>query len=164
AIVYEAKSGKLFGLNASGWSPAALTPEFLKSKNIREMPQSGIHSVTVPGAVDGWDKLLQRFGRKKLTTLLEPTIHYAETGFPVTEIFASYWAASEKKLRADKNGAATFLIGDRAPRTGEVFHNPDLAWSYKQISARGRKAFYEGEIAKRILACSGEHGGTMSSE
>src|SRR5689334_22485093 len=109
AIVYEAKTGKLYGLNASGWSPAGLTPEFLKTKDINYMPTNGIHSVTVPGAVDGWDKLNRRFGRKKLSTLLAPAIRYADEGFPITEIFSSYWIASQRKLRRDTNSAKTFL-------------------------------------------------------
>src|SRR6266852_3243607 len=91
AIVYEAKTGKLYGLNASGWAPTGLTPEFLKSKDLSQMPGSGIHAVTVPGAVDGWEKLLRRFGRKRLSTVLAPAIRYANEGFPVTEIFSSYW-------------------------------------------------------------------------
>ncbi|MGO9201144.1 MAG: gamma-glutamyltransferase [Limisphaerales bacterium] len=164
AIVYEAKSGKLYGLNASGWAPAELTPEFLKSKGISEMPQSGIHSVTVPGAVDGWAKLLERFGRKRLSDVLAPAISYAEQGFPVTEIFSSYWVGCERKLRQDENAAATFLLQGRAPRPGEIFRNPDLAWSYKQLAAHGRKAFYQGAIGKRILACSRAHGGTMTAD
>src|SRR4029077_7690673 len=97
AIVYEAKTGKLYGLNASGWSPAGLTPEFLKTKGFTGMPTNGIHSVTVPGAVDGWDKLNRRFGRKTLSPLPPPAIRYADEGFPVTEIFSSYWIASERK-------------------------------------------------------------------
>jgi gamma-glutamyltranspeptidase/glutathione hydrolase len=164
AIVYEAKSGKLYGLNASGWAPAGLTLEFLKSKGISEMPQSGIHSVTVPGAVDGWAKLLERFGRKRLSDVLAPAISYAEQGFPVTEIFSSYWVGCERKLRQDDNAAATFLLQGRAPRPGEIFRNPDLAWSYKQLAAHGRKAFYQGAIGKRILACSRAHGGTMTAD
>ena len=164
AIVYEAKSGKLYGLNASGWAPAGLTPGFFKSKGIDQMPQSGINSVTVPGAVDGWDKLLHRFGHKRLAEVLAPAIRYAEEGFPVTEIFSSYWVASEQKLRRDTNAAATFLLHGRAPRPGEMFRNPDLAWSLRQVAQHGRKAFYEGEIAKRILATSQGLGGTMNAE
>jgi gamma-glutamyltranspeptidase / glutathione hydrolase len=163
AIVYEAKSGKLFGLNASGWAPAGLTPEFLKSQNISTMPQSGIHSVTVPGAVDGWDKLVRRFGRKHLSELLTPAIRCAEEGFPVSEIFASYWAASEKKLRQDSVTARTYLPVGHSPRVGEIFRNPDLAWSLKQIAAHGRKAFYEGAIARKLLAASRAKGGTLTA-
>jgi len=164
AIVYEARSGKLYGLNASGWAPAALTPEFLKGLGISRMPESGIHSVTVPGAVDGWAKLLERFGRKRLADALAPAIRYAEEGFPVTEIFSSYWVACEAKLRQDPAAARAFLPQGRAPRPGEVFRNPDLAWSYKQLARHGRRAFYEGAIAKRILACSRARGGTMSAD
>jgi gamma-glutamyltranspeptidase/glutathione hydrolase len=164
AIVYEAKSGKLYGLNASGWAPAGLTPELLGGKGIHEMPQAGIYSVTVPGVVDGWDKLSRRFGRKKLSTVLAPAIRAADEGFPVTEIFASYWATSEKKLREDPSAARTFLPTGRAPRTGEMFRNPDVAHSLKQIARHGRAAFYEGEIRDKILACSKAHGGVMTAQ
>ena len=164
AIVYEAKTGKLFGLNASGWAPAGLTPGFLQNKGIKEMPQSGIDSVTVPGAVDGWTKLLGRFGRKRLPEVLAPAIRYAEEGFPVTEIFSSYWVDCEKKLRQDTNAARTFLLQGNAPRPGELFRNPDLAHSLRQIARHGRKAFYEGDIAKLILACSQSLGGAMVAE
>jgi gamma-glutamyltranspeptidase/glutathione hydrolase len=164
AIIYEAKTRKLFGLNASGWAPAGLTCEFLQSQGIKEMPQSGIQSVTVPGAVDGWAKLLQRFGRKHLADVLAPAIHYAEEGFPVTEIFSSYWIDCEKRLRQETNAARTFLLEGKAPRPGEIFRNPDLAHSYRLLARQGRKAFYEGEIAKLILACSQVHGGTMTTE
>src|SRR6202041_840 len=94
AIVYQAKTGKLYGLNASGWAPAGLSIEFLKSKGITEMPQSGILAVTVPGAVDGWSKLLARFGTRKFSELLAPAIYYAREGFPVPEWDAAYWADS----------------------------------------------------------------------
>jgi len=163
-IVYEAKTGKLYGLNASGWAPAGLTPEFLRGKGLTAMPGSGIHSVTVPGAVDGWDKLLKRFGRKKLSEVLAPAIRYAEEGFPVSEIIAEYWADGVRKLRQDTNAAATYLPKGRAPRTGEVFRNPELAWSLKQIAAHGRKAFYEGPIAKRLLAHANAMGGALTAK
>jgi gamma-glutamyltranspeptidase/glutathione hydrolase len=164
AIVYEARSGKLYGLNASGWAPAGLTPSLMSSMGLSKMPTNGIHSVTVPGAVDGWDKLVRRFGRKRLSTLLAPAIRYAEEGFPVSEIFSSYWVESTRKLCRNDNARATYLPGDRAPRPGEIFRNPDLAWSLRQIASHGRKAFYEGEIATRILAGSKALGGTMTAE
>jgi gamma-glutamyltranspeptidase / glutathione hydrolase len=169
AIVYEAKTGKLYGLNASGWAPAKLSIEFLKSKGISgEMPQSGIQSVTVPGAVDGWSQLLSRFGTKKFSEVLAPAIHYARDGFPVPELDAAYWSDAEKSLKADGNASATFLADDRgnrrAPRLGEIFRNPDLAHSLGLIAANGRDAFYKGEIAQRILATSSRLGGTMSAE
>jgi len=164
AIVYEAKTAKLYGLNASGWAPAKLTLEFIKSQGITEMPREGIHSVTVPGTVDGWSKLLSRFGSKKFPEVLAPAIHFAKDGFPVPELDAEYWALSEKKLQADPNAAATFLIDGRAPHLGEIFRDPDLAHSLEQIAAGGRDAFYKGEIASRMVATSSKLGGTMTLE
>ena len=163
AIVYEAKSGKLYGLNASGWAPSQLTPEFLRQKAFSQMPTSGIYSVTVPGAVDGWDKLIHRFGKKRLSTVLAPAIRVAQEGFPVTEIFASYWVASERKLRRDADARSTFLPNGHAPRAGEIFRNPDLAESLRQIARHGPRAFYNGEITKKILACSKVHSGVMNT-
>jgi gamma-glutamyltranspeptidase/glutathione hydrolase len=163
AIVYDAKSGKLYGLNASGWAPKSLSIELLKSKGIAKMPQQGIHSVTVPGAVDGWAKLLERFGRLKFSDDLAPAIHYAENGFPVTEWVSGLWATYEKTLRADANSTETYLPNDHPLQVGEVFRNPDLAASLKLIAAQGRDAFYKGDIAQRILATSERLGGTMTA-
>jgi len=163
AIVYIAKTGKLYGLNASGWAPAALTPAFLAAKGIKSMPQRGIHSVTVPGAVDGWDKLLKRFGTKTFADVLAPAIRYAETGFPIGEVVSVYWHDSEKVLREDAPTAKVYLPGGRLPVAGDVFQNRDLAWSYRQIATAGRDAFYRGAIAKKIVATSGVHGGTMKA-
>jgi gamma-glutamyltranspeptidase / glutathione hydrolase len=161
AIVYEASTGRLHGLNASGWSPAALTPERFRDRGADKMPRRGIDSVTVPGAVDGWDKLLRRFGRKGFSEVLGPAIAYAEAGFPVPEIVSTLWRDSEKELLADPESARTYLVGERAPGMGEVFRNPSLAWTYRQIAQHGRDAFYKGEVARRILAVSDRHGGTM---
>ena len=162
AIVYEAKSGKLYGLNASGWAPKGLTADYLLAKGIKTMPTQGINSVTVPGAVDGWDKLLKRFGRMSFRDVLAPAIEYAEAGFPVGEVVSVYWRDSEETLRADEPTAKTYLVNGRLPADGEVFRNPDLAWSYRQLAQFGRSAFYKGEIARRILATSKSHGGTMT--
>ncbi len=164
AIVYEAKSGKVYGLNASGWAPDELTMDFLKAKGLETMPSRGIHSVTVPGAVDGWVKLNRRFGRKKLAAVLAPAIHFAEAGFPVTELDAEYWAGGENLLRKDENAARTFLPDGRAPRLGEIFHNPDLAGSYRRIAARGGEGFYRGETARHLVEYSKRQGGTMNAD
>jgi gamma-glutamyltranspeptidase/glutathione hydrolase len=161
AIVYEAKSGKLYGLNASGWAPAALTPEYLRNKGMTTMPQSGIHSVTVPGTVDGWAKLLQRFGSKTFADVLAPAIRYAEVGFPVGEVVSVYWRDSESILKKDSATAALYLPGGKAPASSEVFKNPELAWTYRQIAASGRDAFYKGPVSRKILATFASHGGTM---
>jgi len=163
AIVYEARTGRLHGLNASGWSPAGLTPEFLAAHGSREMPQEGIQAVTVPGAVAGWDELIRRFGRKRLAQVLAPAIRYAREGYPVTEIFSSYWVGDEAKLRRDPDAAAVFLPNGRAPRPGEIFRNPDLAWSLEQVARHGRNAFYQGEVAQRILRASRARGGTLEA-
>jgi gamma-glutamyltranspeptidase/glutathione hydrolase len=163
AIVYEAKSGKLYGLNASGWAPSGLTIELLKSKGHASMPQRGVYSMTVPGTVDGWAKLLERFGRMKWADVLAPAIRYAEEGFPVTEQVAQLWSANERLLRTDENATRTYLPGGHAPRVGEIFRNPDLAWSYKQLAANGRDAFYKGDLVRRILDYSKRKGGTMTA-
>ena len=163
AIIYDAKSKKLYGMNASGWSPRDLTADYLAGKGMKEMPQRGIHSVTVPGAVDGWDKMLKRFGTKGFAELLAPAIQYSEEGFGVGEIISVMWRDSEKTLSADAATAKTYLPNGRAPRVGEFFKNPDLAWTYRQIAEHGRDAFYKGEIAQKILATFKLHGGTMQA-
>ena len=125
----EAKTGNTFGLNASGPAPAGLTSDLLRAKAFTEMPATGIHTVTVPGAVAGWDALRTRFGTLQLQEILAPAIHYAEEGFPVTEIVAQGWLNSVDKLREHRATANTYLIDGRPPRTGEIFRNPGLAQS-----------------------------------
>lgn len=161
AIVYDAKSGKLYGLNASGWAPATLTARYLRSKGMTTMPQRGIHSVTVPGTVDGWAKLLQRFGTKTFADVLAPAIRYAQVGFPVGEVVSVYWRDSESILKEDSATAALYLPGGKVPASGQVFKNPELAWTYRQIATAGRDAFYKGSVSKKILATVAAHGGTM---
>ncbi|MGH8199340.1 MAG: gamma-glutamyltransferase [Steroidobacteraceae bacterium] len=164
AIVYIAKTGKLYGLNASGWSPAKLTIGFLRAKGTTKMPEFGIDSVTVPGAVDGWSKLLSRFGRRKLSQVLAPAIAYARDGFPVPEWDANYWNQFAADLHANPNLSQTYLIDGHTPRVGEVFRNPDLARSLEQVAQGGRDAFYKGQIAGRIVALSQKLGGAMTAE
>lgn len=166
AIIYDAKTGKLYGMNASGWAPAGTSIQFLKSKGITEMPTLGIQSVTVPGVVDGWSKMLSRFGKKNLSDDLAPAIYYARNGFPVPEWDAAYWndPATVTKLKQDKNAAATYLIDGRPPQVGQIFRNPDLAHSLELVASGGRDAFYKGELAKVIVARSTELGGTMTAE
>ncbi len=160
-IVYDASSGELTGLNASGWAPAKLTPEYLRSKGINTMPRSGINSVTVPGTVDGWDMLLTRFGNMSFRQVLAPAIAHAEEGFAVGEVVSIYWRDSVAALRGDAPTAQTFLINGRAPEMGEIFRNSDLAWAYRQIADHGRDAFYSGAVAQKIIATSQRLGGTM---
>lgn len=163
AIVYEAKSGRLAGLNASGWAPEGLTREWLLEQGHTNMPQRGMLSVTIPGCVAGWEALRERYGRRRLSRLLAPAVRLAEEGFPVSEIVAGYWKASERLMTNDVVAARTFLPGGRAPAAGELFRNPDLAWSLRQVARGGRKAYYEGAIARRLLANAARHGGRWTA-
>lgn len=163
-IVYDAKANKLYGLNASGWAPKGLTIEFLQKQGLKEMPKSGVHTIDVPGTVDGWQKLADKFGRKKLGEDLAQAIRTAREGFPVPELTASYWGQAADKLRENEEAARVYLPKDQAPKIGEVFTNPDLAGSLEAIAAGGRDAFYKGEIARRLLAGMKRHGGTMVEE
>src|SRR5882757_2769928 len=164
AIVYDAKANKLYGLNPSGWAPKNLTPELLKKKGLRDMPQSGVDTINVPGAVDGWQKLADKFGRKKLSDDLAPAIQTARNGFPVTEWVAMYWNGATDYLRGDAAAAKLYLPQDRPPKAGDIFANPDLASSLQQIADHGRDAFYKGEISKKILESIERHGGVMSPQ
>ncbi len=150
-IYYDAKSGKLYGLNASGTAPAALNAQLLRDKKIVEMPLRGINTVTVPGAVDGWARLLDRFGTKKFPEVLAPAIHVAEQGFPVTEWISSLWINNADVLRKNDEATHVYLNNDQAPRVGQMFRNPDLANSLKLIASGGRDAFYKGELAHKFV-------------
>jgi gamma-glutamyltranspeptidase/glutathione hydrolase len=164
AIVYDAKANKLYGLNASGWAPKGLTIEFLQKQGLKEMPKSGVHTIDVPGAVDGWQKLADKFGRKKLSEDLAAAIRTAREGFPVPEITASYWSQAADKLRENEEATRVYLPKDHAPKTGEIFANTDLAAALEAIAKEGRDAFYKGEIARKMLAGMKKHGGTMVEE
>ncbi len=163
-IVREAKTGRVTGLNASGPAPAGLTIERLRKAGHKEMPQAGIDTVTVPGCVAGWAALHQRYGKLPWAQVFAPAIHYAENGFPVTEIIAAQWASSLKKLEGDADGAAVYLPGGKAPGVGEVFKNPELARALREIAAEGPDAFYRGGIAQAILQKSDKLGGTLTPQ
>jgi gamma-glutamyltranspeptidase/glutathione hydrolase len=163
-LVYDAKANKLYGLNASGWAPKGLTIEFLQKQGLRDMPQRGVNSVTVPGVVDGWQKLADKFGRKRLAEDLAAAIRTAQDGFPVPEWDAAYWAATVDLLRSDEAAAKTYLLQDHPPKVGEIFRNPDLATSLQQIANHGRDAFYKGDIAAKILEAMKRHGGAMTAQ
>lgn len=164
AIVYDAKAKKLYGLNASGWAPKGLTIDFLKSKGItKQTPGRSIQSVTVPGAVAGWDALHKRFSKLPLNRVLEPAIYYARNGIPIAEMVADVWEGADA-LKDQPGFQQTFLPNGHAPRTGEVFHDPDLAGSLELIASQGRDGFYRGPIAQKLVAFSRELGGTMTQE
>ncbi|MGQ0648856.1 MAG: gamma-glutamyltransferase [Gemmatimonadaceae bacterium] len=162
AIVYEAKTGKLHGLNAAGWAPKALAAAHLRAQGHTSMPR-GIHTVTVPGAVAGWQALRDTFGTLGFAQLLAPAIYYAEEGFPVTEQVARMWGRAVNRLSASPYTKATFLLdGTRAPREGERFRNPDLAGTFRRIAERGQEGFYTGPVADAIVKLSKEQGGLMT--
>jgi gamma-glutamyltranspeptidase/glutathione hydrolase len=164
AIYWDAKTGKLYGLNASGWAPKALTIAHLRARDVTQMPVEGIDTVTVPGAVEGWNKLHERFGRMEWKNLFAPAIFYAENGFAVQEMISMDWGAARAKLQRDPETRRVFLVRDEAPRFGGVFKNPDVAKTLRLLAAGGPQEFYKGEIAKRILATSSELGGTMTAD
>jgi len=164
AIVWDAKTQKLYGLNASGRSPYKSTRQFFAERGHQQIPLSGPLSWSVPGCVDGWAELNKRFGSRPLGQLLEPTIRYAEEGTAVPEVIAGYWKIAEPKLLADPGSTAIFLPNGRAPRPGEVFKNRALARSLRQIAAGGRDAYYRGPIAEQIVALSEKVGGLFTAK
>ena len=169
AIVYDAKTKKLYGLNASGRSPLGLgyeqlRAELAKTVNPGHIPPRGFLPISVPGAVDGWFALHGRFGRLPMKDLLAPTIRYASEGFPVTQYIAYGWGLGVRYAQADKFPGAfleVYAPGGRAPREGEVFQNPALAHTLSLLAAQGRDVFYKGEIADRIDAFMRAHGGFL---
>ncbi len=162
AIVWDAKSQKLYGLNASGRSPYRATRVWFAEHGHKEIPTTGPLSWSVPGCVDGWDELRKRFGSRPLAELLEPSIRYAEEGFPVTEVIAGYWRGAETTLAATPDAARTYLIDGHAPRTGEVFKNPFLAKTYRAIARDGRDTFYKGALAGAMVAFSEKNSGLFT--
>ena len=163
AIYWEAKTGRLTGINSSGWAPKGLSIDFLKSKQILSMPQDGIQSVTVPGCVEGWSKLHRKFGRVPWADLFRPAVYYAENGFPVTEVIQDNWRNAVSTLHLDESGRRIFLRDGTAPAVGDVFRNPDLAKALRLVASGGADAYYRGAIAKAILRTSDKLGGVMSA-
>ena len=163
ALVHDPKTGTVVGLNASGRSGYAATLEEFKRRNITRMPYRGELSVSVPGVVDGWARLLERYGTITLERALAPAIEYARNGYAVSEIIAHQWAGAEAVLARDPAAAATFLLNGRAPSTGHVFANPHLAASLEQIAKDGADAFYLGALAQAIVADLERRGGLLTA-
>src|SRR5215469_8607561 len=160
AIYWDAKSGKLYGLNSSGWAPKGLTIEHLRAKGLSKMPEYGIDTVTVPGAVAGWNALHQRFGRIAWREIFQPAIFYAENGYPVPELIQAFWADADTVLRQP----TVLLPHGKAPVLGDVFHNQEVGKALRLVADGGPRAFYEGEIAQAILNTSQALGGTMAAD
>jgi gamma-glutamyltranspeptidase/glutathione hydrolase len=165
-IYWDAKSGKLTGLNSSGPAPQALSPSLLARQEIKRMPGDGIHSVTVPGAVQGWYRMHQRFGKLPWKELFQSAIAYAEQGYPVAEGMNEIWAgaASVRGLKANAESARVFLPDGKPPATGQIFRNPDMARAFRLIAEKGPDAFYKGEIGAAIVKTSDRLGGTITAQ
>jgi len=164
AIYWDAKTGKLYGLNSSGWAPRALTPDHLRAKDVTSMPSSGIDTVTVPGAVAGWNALHKRFGKLPWKDLFRSPIFYADKGYPVPELIHGYWEGEDSPLSKDPESARVYLPNGKPPAVGQIFQNPDLAKALRLIAEHGVDAYYKGEIAQAILKTERDLGGTMAAD
>lgn len=164
AIVWSAKDQKLYGLNGSGRSPQNLSLAYFKEKGYDKIPAFGPLPVSVPGAVDGWFSLHDKFGKLKMKEVLEPAIHYAEEGFPLTELISYYLQLSARRFKDFPNFKDTYQPQGQSLNKGEIFKNPYLANTYKTIAEKGRDGFYKGEIAKTIADFIQEQGGFLSVE
>lgn len=161
-VYYEAKTGKVYGLNSSGWTPKALTIEALKAKGVSQINPIGVETIDVPGAVAGWDAMRTRFGSLPFNQLLAPAIYYAQNGFPLAERNARYWIA--KKLMDQPGWKETYDIWPAAPQPGDLFKNPALANSLRQIAAKGRDAYYNGPMTETMVKFLNAHGGMHTLE
>src|SRR5580704_7756850 len=162
AIVYDAKTKKLYGLNGSGRSPFSLTPEEFKKRGLNYIPQNGPLAVSVPGCVDGWFALHKKFGRLPMEQILSYAVGYARNGFPVADEAAYYWAYLKKMYGHNPNVESVYLPEGRAPARGEIFKNPQLASTLEKIAVNGRDYFYRGAIAHAIDAFMKRTGGFLS--
>jgi len=164
ALVWDAKTGRLHGLNASGRAPLALTADRVPPEEDGTIPPYTPYAWTVPGAVDGWFELHRRFGRLPMAEVLAPAARAAQEGEPVPQVIAGAWARAERLFKDKPGFAQTFLPGGRAPREGEVFKNPALARAYEALGRDGRDAFYRGVIARDVVAFSRRSGGFFSEQ
>jgi len=162
AIVYEAKTGKVYGLNSSGWTPKALTIDYLKNKNITKLDPIGVHAITVPGCVAGWDALRKRFGTKPFSELLAPAAFYAENGFPLPEIGARSWIS--QALLAKPGYKETYMPSGERPQLGDVFQNKALAESLKFVAANGRDGYYKSQFTEKLVKFLQAQGGAHTVE
>ncbi len=164
AIVWDSGKKELTGLNASGRSPRSLTLEELRKRGLEKIPAFGPLPVSVPGAVDGWFELHERYGRLPMADVLAPAVRYAREGFPLSEVIAYYWGRNAERLKDFPGFAETYLPGGRAPVKGEIFRNPRLADTYETLGREGRDAFYKGDMARAIADYMAEQGGFLTYE
>ena len=162
AIVWDAKTKRLYGLNASGRSPYDLTLDYFKEHGYKKIPPLGPLPVSVPGCVDGWFELHKKLGTKSMKEILTPAINYARDGFPVTELIAYYWQSNARSLERFPGFEEIYMPNGKAPEKGEVFKNPYLANTLELVAEKGRDVFYKGEIAEKIVNYVREQGGFLS--
>jgi len=162
AIVWDAKTKKLYGLNASGRSPYDLTLDYFKENGYTKIPAYGPLPVSVPGCVDGWFELHNKFGKLPMIEVLNPAISYAENGFPLTEVIAYYWGRNAQSLKKYPGFEEIYMPGGEAPKKGEIFKNLFLAKTLRTVAEKGRDEFYKGEIAEKIVKYVREQGGFLS--
>jgi gamma-glutamyltranspeptidase / glutathione hydrolase len=162
AIVYEAKTGKVYGLNSSGWTPKALTIDYLKQHGVTKIEPRSVHTITVPGCVAGWDALRRKFGTKPFSELLASAVFYAENGFPLPEWGARSWIS--QAFLKQPGYAETYMPGGKRPQLGDVFKNPALAESLRVIAAHGRDGYYKGQMAENLVKFLRAQGGAHTVE
>ncbi len=164
ALIYLAGEKRLIGMNASGRAPDRASTNWFKERGMHEIPERGILTVTVPGALHGWTQALERYGILSLGEVFEDAIDYAENGYPVTEIIAGEWKGAENLLLSSESSSKTFLIDGNAPRPGQIFMNRDLARTYQKIVRDGIETFYKGEICDAIVNICNQHQGLLSHQ
>ncbi len=162
AVIWHAESGRLYGLNASGRSPASLSLDYFKKNGYTTIPSYGPLPVSVPGCVDGWFEMHDRFGSIPMADILAPAIRYAREGFPVSELIAHYMKIGAGRLEKYPGFRDTYMPGGETPAKGEIFRNPDLAGTLEKIATGGREAFYKGDIARTIARYMKDQGGFLS--
>ncbi|HIN13726.1 MAG TPA: gamma-glutamyltransferase [Gammaproteobacteria bacterium] len=162
AIVWDAKSKKLYGLNASGPAPKKLSLEYFQKNNLSEYPEFGPLPVTVPGAVAGWSELHKKFGKLPIDRLFKPTIAYAREGFPVTETIAYYFALNKQRFQDYPNFKEVWMANGDVPKTGDIFKNPALGNTLETLADKGLSEFYTGDIARITADFIQAQGGFLS--
>ena len=164
ALIYSRNEDKLHALNASGWSPKDLTLDYFIEKGFEVIPNTGILSISVPGAVSGFANAIEQYGNLTLKEVLQPAIFYAENGFPISELVGYNWNQATQKLKSHPSTANTYLPNGKAPKIGELFYSLDIAKTFRIIAEGGVEEFYNGSITKKIVDFTKKNGGFFSLE
>ncbi len=163
-LYHEAKTGKLHGYNGSGRAPARATLEEYRKRGLSEMPERGMLTVSVPGAIEGWETAMERFGTMSFADVLQPAIDFADNGYAVSPVVAKFWKRNEAMLASSEAARNTLLVDGKSPLAGSLHRQPKLAKSMRLIAKEGKKAFYAGPIAEEIVRYSHEQDGLLELE